>query len=239
MKNTFRSLLDALFPPCCCGCRRSGFTLCPSCLAAIPLITPPLCQHCGTPLLHGRCLNCVKGLVKLQGLRVVGLYQEPLRSYILQLKYAGCTALAGPLGSLLAYSFQRYCLQADVIVPVPLHAQRQKARGYNQSQLLACACAQTLHIPCNDRLVTRVRATHVQASLPAQERQKNVSQAFRCTRPQEVMGRRVLLIDDVCTTGSTLEACAAPLLQAGARAVWGLVLARPMGSVGYTHAADF
>lgn len=229
MKQLLRSLLDTLFPPACFQCKRSGSVLCSACLCAIPLLTPPLCQHCGTPLMRGQaCFNCTGGRLKLHGLRVVSFYQEPLRSYIHALKYRGHTGLARPLGYLLAYAYQHYSMRADMLVPVPLHNLRQKARGYNQSQLLAAACAEQLQLVYDHTLLTRVRATSSQVSLSPQERQKNVSQAFRCVQPQVVRGRSVLLIDDVCTTGSTLEACAAPLLQAGAREVWGLVLARPM-----------
>ena len=161
---------------------------------------------------------------------MVSLYQEPLRSYIHALKYEGHTDLARPLGHLLAHAYQQYHMHTDLIVPVPLHVQRQKARGYNQAQLLAAACAEQLRLAWHHTLLTRVRATSSQVSLSPQQRRQNVLHAFRCMQPQEVRNRRVLLIDDVCTTGATLEACSTPLIQAGAREVWGLVLARPMTS---------
>jgi len=160
----------------------------------------------------------------------VSLYQEPFRSYIHALKYAGNTRLAEPLGHLLAQAYISYGMQADVIIPVPLHNERQQQRGYNHAYLLAEICAAQIGIPLRDDMLIRHRATLAQVDLKAGERQQNVVGAFACTPPfatGALFGRRILLIDDVSTTGATLEACAAPLFSAGASAVWGLVLARP------------
>ena len=121
-------------------------------------------------------------------------------------------------------------IQADIIIPVPLHSERHKQRGYNHAALLAAVCAAKTGIPFYDNLVLRHRATLAQVGLNPSERQQNVQGAFTCSpafAPGQLHGRTILLIDDVCTTGATLEACAAPLFSAGARTVWGLVLARP------------
>jgi ComF family protein len=138
--------------------------------------------------------------------------------------------LAEPLGLLLAHTYQAYNLRADIITPVPLHHTRQQERGFNQSRLLAQICTERLGIPLQDTLLIRSRPTMAQVHLPASQRQQNVAGAFHCSPTLSngaLRGRRLLLIDDVCTTGATLEACAAPLFAAGARTVWGLVLARP------------
>ena len=114
---------------------------------------------------------------------------------------------------------------------MPLHAERQRERGYNQGHLLAGVCAKYVHVPMNTEIVLRHRATEAQAQLKAAERQRNVAGAFLCTpavTTGALVGRAIVIIDDVCTTGATLEACAAPLYAAGARSVWGLVLARPL-----------
>ncbi|HLG78290.1 MAG TPA: ComF family protein [Ktedonobacteraceae bacterium] len=161
----------------------------------------------------------------------MGGYDEPLRTCIHALKYYGQTRLAEPLGALLARTCRDRGLAGDVIVPVPLHPERQRQRGYNQSQLLAEACARALGIPLGAGLLTRVRATQAQAQLAASERQSNVAGAFACISPigAHLLARRnVLLIDDVSTSGATLEACAASLFATGAQAVWGVVLARPV-----------
>ncbi|MEO8970810.1 MAG: ComF family protein, partial [Ktedonobacteraceae bacterium] len=157
-----------------------------------------------------------------------------LRSCIHALKYEGNTRLAQPLGQMLAYTFRHYNLAADVIIPVPLHTERQKARGYNHATLLANNCAQHIGISVRNDVLVRHRATPAQVGLTAFERNQNVVGAFACA-PQfatgMLFGRTIGIIDDVSTTGATLAACAAPLFAAGASTVWALVLARPKDKV--------
>jgi ComF family protein len=230
-KHTVEQFLDFLFLPYCAGCKRSGQILCPICYASIQILSPPFCKHCYTPLISDNvCQRCAYHPLQFNGLRIVGLYQEPLRSYIHALKYGGNKRIAQPLGSLLAQAYKRTGLVADVIVPVPLHTERQQQRGYNQAQLLAEVCSAELGLPLHTSLLTRVRATASQTGLPMSERLQNVAGAFFLNQKSNVRALskcNVLLIDDVCTTGATLEACARPLFGAGANAVWGLVLARP------------
>jgi len=161
----------------------------------------------------------------------VGAYQGPLQSSIHALKYNGNTCVAEPLGQLLAQSYINSDMHADVVIPVPLHSERQQQRGYNHAYLLAQYCSARIGVPlCNDVLI-RHRATPAQVGLQLDERRENVAGAFLCTAAfatHALHARTLLLIDDVYTTGATLEACAAPLFAAGATAVWGLVLARPL-----------
>ena len=225
-------LLDVLFPPQCGGCKRSGHVLCPSCIARIQPLPSPLCQHCSTPLSpNGACKTCYYHRLNLSGLRAVGTFQEPLRAAIHALKYNGNTRLAQPLGHLLAQAYITHNIQADIIVPVPLHSERERQRGYNHAHLLAQVCSSALGIPLHAQLLARQRATAAQVDLKLSDRRQNVAGAFVCS-PAFATGalfkRKILIIDDVCTTGSTLEACAAPLFAAGAMSVWGLVLARPV-----------
>jgi ComF family protein len=231
-KQTIERFLDLFFPPRCASCKRSSQILCSTCYTSIQLLSPPFCKHCHTPLApNNLCQNCAYHLLRFSGLRIVGAYQEPLRSCIHALKYSGNTRLARPLGTLLAQTYKRTGLTADMIIPVPLHTERQQQRGYNQAQLLAEVCSAELGIPLYVSLLTRVRATAAQAHLSMSERQQNVAGAFLLDPKSEVRAlskSNILLIDDVCTTGATLEACAAPLFAAGANNVWGLVLARPL-----------
>jgi len=223
--------LDLLFPPRCAGCQRHGHLLCPACLESMqPCIS--YCSRCGlTPVAPGElCSACQQIRSPLHGVHCVHLYQGPLRHAIHALKYNGQQRLARPLGLLLAEAFSRYHMYTDVILPLPLHAQRQRERGYNQATLLARVCATHLKVPCLEDIIFRQRLTRPQVGLNALERQQNVSGAFALTRStwnQELSGRRVLLIDDVSTTGATLDACAGPLHTAGVSEVWGLVLAKP------------
>ena len=224
-------ILDILFPPRCAGCQKSGYILCPSCTMQIGPLPRALCQRCCTPLaINGTCKQCQYHPPNLTGLRVVSAYQEPLRSCIHALKYDGNTRLAEPLGQLLARAYLYYGMGADAIIPVPLHSERQQQRGYNHAHLLAEVCATRIGIPLRNNILMRHRATTAQVGLKPDERRQNVAGAFLCTPPfatRTLEGRTILVIDDVCTTGATLEACAAPLFAAGAASVWGLVLARP------------
>jgi ComF family protein len=163
-------------------------------------------------------------------LRCVNRYEGPLRNAIHALKYDGQQRLAEPLGLLLAQAFRHYKLYADGIIPLPLHPQRQRQRGYNQSALLARVCAADLKIPCLEELVVRPRMTPAQVGLVFHERQQNVAGAFALapgTRPRLAGYHSLLLIDDVSTTGATLEACAAPLYEAGVAEIRALVLGKP------------
>ena len=230
-RRATQRFLDILFPPQCAGCKKSGTVLCSSCIANFALSVSPLCQQCGTPLsAPGICKQCYYHPVGLSGLRTVGTYAGPLRLCIHALKYDGNVRLAEPLGDILAKAYLHYGLQADMIIPVPLHHERQQQRGYNHAHLLAEVCAARINIPLYDHILLRHRPTPAQVGLTANERHLNVAGAFQCMpafTTGALLGRRILIIDDVYTTGATLEACATPLFAAGAQAVWGLVLARP------------
>jgi ComF family protein len=231
MKLT-QQFLDILFPPHCAGCQKSGHILCPSCSMQISPLPAPLCQRCSTPIIVGiPCKQCLYHPLTLNGIRAAGIYQEPLRSYIHALKYDGNTRLAEPLGHLLAQAYVDYGLRADAIVPVPLHRERQQQRGYNHAHLLAQACAAQIGVPLHDDILVRHRATPAQVGLKPGDRRQNVAGAFLCTpafATSALHKHTILLIDDVYTTGATLEACATALFAAGATAVWGLALARPL-----------
>ncbi len=231
VKRATQQGLDLLFPPQCAGCKRNGHVLCPACSAAIQPLALPYCRRCGIPMAAGDpCRQCSFRIPALSGVRAYSHFGEPLRSCIYSLKYEGNTRLAQPLGLFLAQAYLYYALQADVIIAVPLDDKRQEQRGYNHAYLLAKVCAAQVHLPLYSTMLVRHRTTVAQVELSASQRHQNVAGAFRCTpafTTRALLGRRILIIDDVCTTGATLEACAAPLFAAGAREVWALVLARP------------
>lgn len=191
-----------------------------------------VCQCCGVPLpVVGVCQPCQYYPLQLSGLRAVSAFAGVLRACIHALKYEGNVRLAEPLGQLLAEAYRYYGMQVDAMVAVPLHVERQKARGYNHASLLAEVCAKQIGVPLYDNMLIRHQATPAQVGLTASEREQNVMGAFCCTPMFTVgalYGRSILIVDDVATTGATLKACAAPLFAAGAKAVWGLVLARPV-----------
>jgi len=173
------------------------------------------------------CSQCQKAPFQMDGLRACAFHSGPLRTAIHQFKYEGLRSLAAPLGQLMSRAWSELVPVdgLDAIVPVPLHPARQRERGYNQASLLARELSRSLHCPVVEDELVRVKATTPQIDLSAEQRRANVQGAFRCTKGS-LAGKRVLLVDDVCTTGATLEAAAAALYQAGVVSVWSFTLAR-------------
>ncbi|MCX7838755.1 MAG: ComF family protein [Anaerolineae bacterium] len=218
------ALLDVLFPPRCVVCRQRGTWLCASCVAQFERIVPPICERCGRPLHRTTCPYCARAPLHIEGTRAVAFFDGALRQAIHAFKYLHRTELADYFGTMLADYLLTFPLSVDTIIAVPLHPERERARGYNQAALLANALGARTHLPVwNDALV-RTRATRSQTELNAEERYANVHDAFAAS--PRVRGARVLLIDDVCTTGATMQACGAALYAQGAQTVWGLTLAR-------------
>jgi len=177
----------------------------------------------------GLCSFCRRFPSALDGIRSAAVFEEPLRSAIHQFKYRNGRVLAEPLALLLRDCWEHYPLPVDVLVPVPLHKRRLQERGYNQAALLAREMGRLVSLPVVEGVLRRERETRVQVGLSARERRENVAGAFRCS-DGAMRGDRVLLIDDVCTTGATLEACAVALRQQGkARMIWALTVARARG----------
>lgn len=245
------AVVDLLFPPHCVGCARFGAWLCDDCAGSIAVIRPPVCSQCGAPFAanlssrstsFGRvvpargssqpavsvCAVCRDVASNIDGIRTYGWYRDPLREAIHQFKYEGLTALAGPLGTLMSKGWAVLAPEGeeiDVIVPVPLHPGRLRRRGYDQAFLLAEELARDIGRPVMQDALIRTKATAPQVGLSAQDRRTNVEGAFRCA-DNRLDGSQILLIDDVYTTGSTLEAAAAALREGGAASVWAYTLAR-------------
>lgn len=231
VQQSGQSLLDLLLPPYCLHCKAAGSWLCEDCIRQIKFIAAAsICHRCGIPVTpQSSCQQChTHPLQYIDGIRSAALFDEnPMRSAIHYLKYKNHKAVAHSLAQMLADAVARYGLSADVIVPVPLHSSRQKMRGYNQSELLAKRLGTLLDWPVDAAAVSRTKKTRSQMSLGVLERRQNVADAFACT-DHRLAGRRVLLIDDVCTTGATSDACAAALKAGQAHSVWGLTLARAL-----------
>lgn len=171
------------------------------------------------------CHVCREMRPTIDGIRAVAYFEGNLRRAIHRFKYHGVQMLAHPLAKLLIEYQANHRLPADIIVPVPLHPDREAERGYNQAGLLAQALGVQIELPTVETGLARVRSTPPQVTLGARERRSNVAGAFQA-RTHGIAGRQVLLIDDVCTTGATMEACAQALKAQGAESVWGLTLAR-------------
>ncbi len=234
-----QTLLDVLFPPRCAGCGVAGALLCAACVDSIRPPAEPLCPRCGRSLdadhttrAAGPCPTCTRGEGPrtLDWIRSAARHEGAVRQAILDLKYRGQRRLAAPLGDVLARAVRQLNEAPEVIVPVPVHIERRRGRGFDQAHLLARRCAARLDIPCEAQVLLRQRATAPQVALAAPARRANVAGAFSLapTAPvARLRGRRILLLDDVTTTGSTLDAAADALKSVGPAALWGFAITRP------------
>ncbi|MFW6102830.1 MAG: ComF family protein, partial [Chloroflexota bacterium] len=185
-----------------------------------------VCPVCGAPRpSESLCPSCASHTMSISSIRSVFRLEGAIRRAIHELKYNNLRAIAPTLSAYLTRYVAGTDCKADLIIPVPLHSSRRRHRGYNQSELLATALARDTGIPLNSNALRRTRKTASQVgSHTAHARLLNVEGAFSCN--DDVRSRRILLIDDVCTTGATLESCAAALRREGAVDVWGLTVAR-------------
>ena len=226
LREATHILLDLLYPPRCAGCGRFGAWYCPACQAQTVSLPITRCPICGGPggEAGDPCRRCQYPAGALNGVLASTLFVPPVRPAIHRFKYDAVRVLAVPFAERLAGTWLATGLVADLIVPVPLHPSREAERGYNQAALLADALSSTTGVVVAHDLLVRRRATASQTAMNHDERRENVRDAFFCCRPAG--GQRVLLVDDVFTTGATMEACAQALLAAGAASVWGLAVAR-------------
>jgi len=219
--------LDLFFPQWCIGCGKEDGFLCFSCRRSLLQIVPPLCPRCGKPQPGGMlCPVCIDWQAAIDGIRSPFQFDGVMRQAIHQLKYRNLRAVAAPLAKLLNDYLATNPVPGEVLVPVPLHKKRLRERGYNQSNLLAKELSRLTKLPVIDDCLIRGRYASPQTKTrTVAERQSNVANAFTC-RDYRLKGKQILLIDDVTTSGATLDACAVALKASGAATVWGLVLAR-------------
>lgn len=230
IKSIKKMILDGLFPVRCLGCGTFDHWICPQCHTTLPILTEqhcPICKKHITP--NGDvCFTCdKKHLSNIDGIFIASYYHDPLlKKAIHYYKYRFAHEISEPLALLIAQSLNNSTLPTpDMIIPVPLHKRRLRWRGFNQSELLAHML--NLQIPVITDILIRIRYTKPQVqSKNKKERQKNLSNAFTTNTDHKITQKNILLIDDVVTTGATLEACAGALKKSGARNVHCLVLAR-------------
>jgi ComF family protein len=235
VRSFLDALLSVLLAPRCAACTRpldrpTEGPICARCWTSILPLTPPLCDRCGDPLPSwrlvslplARCARCRRLRRPIDRARAIGAYDGALRSIVHALKYDGRRSLARPLAALMKTRGSDTLTGADFVVPVPLHPSRRRERGFNQAEDLA----RHIGLPVIPAL-RRVRRTSSQAELPAAQRHGNVKDAFAVQCPAPALERKiVVLIDDVSTTGATLDACAKALKDGGVREVRALTAAR-------------
>jgi len=235
----FAPLLNLFFPPQCLICNEAVTahgTLCLPCWQQVRFIADPYCACCGNPFdfaigKDAMCGNCLRERPPYASARAVFRYDEHSRALVTKLKYADQAQLAAIYGTWLANFGKEAVALCDVIVPVPLHYWRFVGRRYNQSALLAYALKKHAGLPVLPDGLKRTRHTQPQPGLTRKQRQDNVRGAFAvpARHAAAIKGKTVLLMDDVMTTGATLDQCAKTLLDAGAMHVHVLTLARKAG----------
>jgi competence protein ComFC len=224
-----RAALDLIFPQKCLGCGNEGELICCACQKGLARIHSPICPNCGKPQASGiLCPNCINHHSFIDSVRAPFKFEGLIREAIHQYKYQNLRSLSEIFNLFLKNYWIENSFPVDLVIPVPLHAKRLKERGYNQSYLLAAAFGKVFHLPVLSDELTRIKYFMPQAQTTSvEERRKNLNKAFTC-RDDRVKEKLVLLMDDVCTSGSTLDSCAEALKSAGAKTVRGLVLAREL-----------
>jgi ComF family protein len=234
-RAVLRTALDLALPPLCASCREpvEGKGLCPSCWSKLSFITRPYCERLGIPFAY----DPGPGILSMEAIadppsynraRAAVRFDEISRALVHSLKYGDRLDLAPMMGRWMSRAGREILAEADALVPVPLHWRRQWARRFNQSAMLASAISAESGVPIAGRVITRVKATVQQVGLTRSERASNVQGAFKVPEESKgaVVGRRLVLVDDVLTSGATVEGCARALSRAGAANVDVLIFAR-------------
>jgi ComF family protein len=235
VRAVLRTALDIALPPLCPACREpvEGQALCPACWSKLSFITRPYCERLGIPFVYDPgpgilSMEAIAAPPAYQRARAAVRFDEISRALVHALKYSDRLDLAPMMGRWLNHAGRELLAEADALVPVPLHWRRLWARRFNQSAMLAAAISAESGVPVATGLLKRVKPTAQQVGLSRTERAANVQGAFRV--PPEarggVAGRRLVLVDDVLTSGATVDGCARALLRAGAANVDVLIFAR-------------
>jgi len=224
--------LDWLYPPQCGGCGQAGARWCRDCAQQTLEPRAPICPICGNSNANDQpCPRCKEAVPSYTSLRACTVFTGPIRQAIHKLKYGGDIGLGEALSRPMIAILGRLNWPVDIITSVPLGLARLEQRGYNQATLLARPIALYFNIPFSTRALTRIRETRSQVGLSAAEREINMEGAFQANG-KFIEGKVVLVVDDVATSGSTLNACAKALLDEGAAGVYGFSLARAVFNPG-------
>lgn len=232
VRTLYQSFLDLLFPPACLLCRHALLKhgICDACSGGFEVLRPPSCTICGSTFAtdageNHPCGRCIKKKPPFDVAASLYLYKGDLSRAVWLLKYSKKSLLGSHLGGLMK-NHRLNAISYDVIIAVPLHISRLRERGFNQSQLLAEGLGKGMSLDVDKYILERVRPTGSQAGMSSRERQANVRGAFSLRSGVDLSGKRILLIDDVYTTGATVKECSAVLKKAGAAVVNVLTLAR-------------
>ena len=232
-KKLKEKLLNIFFPKDikCIVCSKelsenTLYCLCDDCMNKLPFNNGKTCLRCDEPLtsMANYCINCKKTVPHYKHNKSVFLYDGVLKKFVRGLKFDNKKFYSTTLSNFMASEYVKLNKDFDVVIPVPLHTDRLKERGYNQSELLCTALKEKLKLNvCTNVLIKQV-ATKPQANLSKDAREKNLENVFKVIDRKLVKGKTILLVDDVFTTGTTINECAKTLKDAGAKEVWSLTL---------------
>lgn len=229
LKKIKESVFDIIFPKFCFGCEKEGLWVCENCQQKIIQVKTQVCPECGKVSSLGRYCLTHKHPWGLAGIFVAGYYQEgPLKEIIHNFKYNHILELGSILSTLMAEALKEN-LPAEknlLLCAVPLHFLRRAQRGYNQAEILGIKIARELKLPANFKLLKKIRFTKPQVQVAQNKRRENLTKSFAINQKISLKGKTIIIIDDVATTGTTLNECAKVLRANGAHKVWGLVAAK-------------
>ena len=231
LQKPVKFIINLIFPVYCLICKKqlsyqTNTYLCDACKQKLTLINGKVCNKCGRPFINGICGICREKQFCFSKARASGIYDGSVRKCIHLLKYKKKTYLLNTLFEVFLLPNSLDFLSCDLIVPVPLHWIREYSRGFNQAELIGKKISKRFNIPLSKTSLKRTRATPSQTGLSLKERTKNIKGAFSVRNSQKLNGKRILLVDDVMTTGATVNECSRVLLQAGAREILVYTLAR-------------
>jgi ComF family protein len=244
LKKYADELLDLIYPRVCFGCKVklpicSGIYLCEKCLNKVKYLCPPFCHFCGIPVGENifeektsRCIECTSQRYYFKKGYTASIYDNLIKECIHSLKYNSHTYLGSTLGTVMSEYAKKFIPVEDIdlIVPVPLHWKKLRDRGFNQSVVLGSVLAEKTGVMFVSKGISRTKSMPSQVRLSRNERMHNLEGAFCVTKPEYFVNKRLLLVDDVFTTGATMNECARALIKSGAKEVSAFSLAR-----GVTH----
>jgi ComF family protein len=228
-------LLDLLFPPVCLSCNKFGQFFCSDCQTKAEILDETICPFCLQKTLNGvkhpKCKGYIDGLIS------VFKYKKEVQKIIKEIKYRYYKAGVGKLvdfflKNLRNSEFDKFLASKPILVPIPLHSKKMSARGFNQAQLIAQILAKSWQLPISNKFLVRAKNTQVQAELKKAQRQQNMKNAFIPSREilkigsKSLQNKNILLVDDVWTTGSTMQEAAKVLKKLAAKKIWGVTVAR-------------
>ena len=225
--KTRNYIIDLVYPKECVGCNKEGVWLCRRCRSKIIKIKTPYCPKCKRITKNGQfCSNCRKN-ISLTGIIISAYYREPLKETIHHYKYQGIRDLKNQLSDFIIDRLKNNLPRGEkILVPIPLYKRKELERGFNQSREIAKKISSYFNIPLTENLLVRKKQTLPQINLRLKERSENIKDAFGLLPGREIKGKTILLVDDVTTSGATLNEAAKVLRQAEAKEIWGVVIAQ-------------